>query len=407
MRMTQRARPNARCQVSFSDGLPRNSVPKGHQGRQRALEAVALWGTRASYLGPVRACAVWLSAYVWVGTFAGCVGPGYMANKSAAMLAVAEPAVASHWDAELVAQALPGQILQLEGLLRASPENLDLTLGLARAYLGYAYGVVEEELEQRALQSRVASGGAGGLDALAEATDPSGADLPSVGELSYLPGTRAQVLRDRASRIYERVRVLGGNALEQVRPGYIEAKEQGPAALERYSAALGDGDHDAALLLATGLGWGAWIQMQDQAPAAVAELPLARVLVLRAVELAPELDGAAGLIFLGSVAAALPKAAGGDAEHARVLFERALELTDGEALGVHLAYAREVAVRHEDKALFSRLIGAARASGVPPGSGGARFRLANAFHAPRLRRLTQTHCEWLGAKGCAPHTEGS
>ena len=48
---------------------------------------------------------------------------------------------------EIAGIGTPGAIMQLEAMLSVSPNNEGLTLNLAKAYMGYAFGWLENEYE--------------------------------------------------------------------------------------------------------------------------------------------------------------------------------------------------------------------------------------------------------------------
>src|SRR5262245_48094706 len=51
------------------------------------------------------------------------------------------------WDYEIFGRAVPGALLQSEALVRITPNNEKLLLGLSRSYVVYAYGWLADEWE--------------------------------------------------------------------------------------------------------------------------------------------------------------------------------------------------------------------------------------------------------------------
>src|SRR5262245_425821 len=84
----------------------------------------------------------------FVFAISGCNLAKVAARSSAAVARQAAPAIEQYWDYELAGAAMPSNIMQLEAMVHVAPENDTLLLQLARVYVGYAYGWVEDEADE-------------------------------------------------------------------------------------------------------------------------------------------------------------------------------------------------------------------------------------------------------------------
>lgn len=245
------------------------------------------------------------------------------ANSTADVFHQAAPAFDEQLDYDFAKQAAPGSIMQLEGVLRVLPDNELLLFDACRSWTSYAFGFVEEDLE-------------------------------IAGERGDLEGADRQ--RARARRMHLRARDLGRRLLERKRSGFQLALARGPDPLRAFLAEHFRDRTDAPALLWTGFAWGAAIDISRDDPALVADLPLARVLVERSVELDENCENAAGLAFLGYVDASTGEAMGGHPDAGKKRFERALALTHRKSLMVQMNFARSYAVEKQDRGLFVALL---------------------------------------------------
>lgn len=250
---------------------------------------------------------------------AGCDMTRLTANTTANVFAEAAPAFDEHWDYEFAGAAAPASIIQLEGMYRIVPDNEVILLQLAKGYTGYAYGWIEDELEQ---------------------VDP-------------MDFEREEHLQHRARLMYLRARNFAFRLIRLNEEGFDEAYQAGLGDLQRWLRESFDDEEDAPMLLWAGYSWGAAINVSRDDPMLIADIGFAKALVERSVELDPEYYNAAGLTFLGVVTS---EEIGGDPENAVAYFERALELTDRKALVIQYNYARSYAVRTQNRELFDGLL---------------------------------------------------
>ncbi|MEZ4288767.1 MAG: TRAP transporter TatT component family protein [Polyangiales bacterium] len=110
---------------------------------------------------------------------------------------------------------------------------------------------------------------------------------------------------------------------------------------------------DAEALLWTGQAWGAFINMNMEDMATIADVPFAKAMVERSVELDPSFFFSSGKMLLGTIAS---QELGGDMENSKRLFEEALAQTERRNLLIQLNMARYYAVQMGDQKLFRDLL---------------------------------------------------
>jgi hypothetical protein len=224
------------------------------------------------------------------------------------------------WDYEMAGLATPGAIMQGEALLSVSPDNETLALGLARAYVAYTYGWVQDDWER----------------------------ADEAGDFE-----RADLLEARVRLLYQRTTALSLRVLRKHDgPGQLDQKLK-TGKVEVVRAYLKDtftDQDDVPALYWTGLGWGSSIANAGGDVSEVADAPLARALLERSVELDPSYADAGGLGVLASVEAMFPQLFGGDLSKAKALFERAIAISKRRNHLILLGYAKNYAVNAQDRA---------------------------------------------------------
>lgn len=207
-------------------------------------------------------------------------------------------------DVALVTQAAPTYLLLLEGLHHSSPHNGRLLSSLAQGYASYA--------------------------TLVEIDDP-----------------------ERAGPLYHRAMNYGLQSL-------AEEKRLAPflgapfADFSRIRSALNHRDVERVFWAA--LSWGAWISTHTDSMAALAQLPKVILLMEWVVEQNEAFQYGSPHLFLGVYHAAVPVALGGSPEKALYHFDRALALSQGQALMVYVQKARFYARQIFDRPLYESLL---------------------------------------------------
>ena len=247
--------------------------------------------------------------------FAGCSLRSMAVN--AVMPTLANPAVyLSEEDPEVVRDALPFLLKTIESILDADPAQQDALLFANTGFLLYANAFLQADA------------------ALAEWDDY---------EL-------ASELNERARRMYLRARDYGLRNVEIDHPDIAARLLDDPE-----SAAAVFEVEDVESLYYLGGAWMLAISLGLDQPALVADLPAARALLDRALELDEDFERGAlhsAFITLESVGEAM----GGSYARARAHFARAVELSEGQDAGPYLSLATGVAIAEENREEFRELL---------------------------------------------------
>lgn len=230
------------------------------------------------------------------------------------------------WDYQIFGEAVPSAILQGEALIRVSPENEKLLIGLSRTYVSYTYGWIQDEWEL---------------------ADERG-DFERADELER----RVMRLYKRASQVALRVvrmRDREGELDKQLKSGKVEL-------LRDYLKRSFTDRDDVPGLYWAGLAWGSAIANTGGDLNELADAPFARALLERSVELDPTYADAGGLAVLGTVEASFPELFGGNLAKAKDYYDQALALSERRNHLIQLSYAKTYAVAKQDRELFVQLL---------------------------------------------------
>ena len=271
----------------------------------------------------IRLGAACVASLALASSILGCDLNKIAADGAAGLLIEASPKMEGYWDAHIAVQGMPAGIMQLEAMHYLSMGNEDLRVELAKAYMGYAYGKVEVDFELKEAE--------GDLEA-------------------------ADVYRARARRLYERARNLCIGAMRLRDEGIDKAIEGGEAAVAAYVRDQYDDPDDLKTLFWTAITWGAMVNMAADDPDVIADMPIAKAMAERVVELDPGYGHGAALVFLGGYECGFPEFLGGSIEKGSEIFERALEVTGRRSHPVQLQYARLCAVNSRNRKLYVELL---------------------------------------------------
>ena len=220
-------------------------------------------------------------------------------------------------DLEVAKEGAGSSLVQIEGMWTLAQDSEDALFLLTQSWTGYASAFIEDSWEQ--------------------AVDREDED----GEV--LQARRAKSAYDRAVK-------YGTLLLEQKKPGFAAAQKNS-ATMKAYLA--GFEKKDAENLLWVGLAWLSRGGVAADQPEVVADLFVGVAMLERSVELDETLAYATGLAALGAYHARAPDA---ELPQAKVLFERALALTNRKALTVQLMYAQNYACQTHDAKLYRDLL---------------------------------------------------
>jgi hypothetical protein len=208
-------------------------------------------------------------------------------------------------DLELLRDGAPSLLLLLDGLIASDPDNERLLMTATKAYGAYATVLYEDGNIERAVNTSIKARDYG------------------ISLINQLPGLEN----------------INGQTLAEI-----------DEALARISP------DRVGYLFWGAYGWATWIQYQDGAPAAMADLPIVELIMLKVVELDESFYYGGAHIFLGSYYGSRPQIYGGKLEESRKHFERALVINNRLFLLTHVAYAQTYARMMFDRELYLELL---------------------------------------------------
>jgi hypothetical protein len=291
----------------------------------------------------------------------GCNFNRIAADQTTKILSAGSPAAAGYWEYELMGEAMPASIVQIETLLHVTPYNETLLVGLTNDNDSYAWGWLQVEWE---LADRD-----GDFD-------------------------KADRIERRVRRIYERATALAMRAVhahdDEGRLGAL-MKAGDVAATQAYMRRAFTEKEDVPALYWAGLAWGSVMANSGGDMTEIADAPMVKLLMERSVEIDPEWNHAGGLGILGGVEAAFPSVFGGDLNKAKDLFDRAMKLSKGRNHLIHAGYAKSYAVAAQDRELFLRLLNEV----MDAPDQGSDIRLSNKIARVRVEIYLTRLDEWF------------
>ena len=233
----------------------------------------------------------------------------------------AMPAYERETNLEFAEQAIVGNLKQLEGLLEVSPDNQDLLLLTSRSFASYAFGFVEEKIDIANKQY----------------------DFEKKEELVM-----------QAVDFYTRARKHGLALLAQHRKSFPMVLDRN---LEYLSSELKfiEKKHVPALFW-TVFAWGNIINLQQDDPERLAELPKVDLIMENIIKLDERYFFGGPHLFYGVYYGGRPETLGGDPEMAKKHFLRAIDISQGKYLMTRFLLAKYYAVRVQDRTLFEQTL---------------------------------------------------
>jgi predicted anti-sigma-YlaC factor YlaD len=220
-------------------------------------------------------------------------------------------------DPELIEAALPFSLKLMEALLVELPDHQGLLLATASGFTQYSYAFIQ-------------------LPADIVETDSIAA---------------AEILRDRARRLFLRARDYGLRGLDTRHKGFSVRLHDDPKA-----AAMVLDQKDVPFLYWTSASWGSAISISKNNPDLIADQLTVEALIDRAFELDPDYDHGAIHGFLITYEG-LRQGAGGDPdERSRKHFEKVVDLTRGQSASPFVSLAETVSVQEQNRAEFEELL---------------------------------------------------
>lgn len=208
-------------------------------------------------------------------------------------------AASKNTDIELLKDAMPASLVQLDGFIEISPENPDLLLRAAEANAGYAFAFVKDRKRKRMF---------------------------------------VQKARDYS------LRVLKQN--DTFRDAFDGSLDEFIASLQSFEK------EDVPALFFASSSWLQWIGLSMTDPEALMDLPKVEAMMERVLELDDTFMYGSIHATFGAYYAARSITLGGKPVKAKFHFDKAFEISDAKYLPFHFFYARYYAVQIQDRALF-------------------------------------------------------
>jgi hypothetical protein len=298
------------------------------------------------------------AAWLLLAFSSGCSVSKLAADTTASFMADAAPAARAHFDYESAGLSAAAGLVQLEGLHRISPDNEELTLTLAQAYVVYAFGWVGDEREAAMF--------AGDYE-------------------------RADYCEQRAYNMYKRASDLVFRLVRERDPEIVKFVLGDPDALTKHlRATFADREEDVELIFWWALTWGSTVTSAPSMDALV-DFGAVKAVAAHAVFLDERYENAGALAMLGGYESSYPEQLGGNWKKGREYFERAIKLSNRKNHLHFINYARTYAVNAGDKELFLSLMREV----LEAGDQGDGVRLSNKVARRRAQRYVENVSEWF------------
>lgn len=233
-----------------------------------------------------------LFALVLVFLVSSCSFNRLAVNTSSGLLLDASSTAETETNFDLFKNAVPGNLMLLEGLLSQSPENKDILASLTKGYAGYAFAVNEQEaLDEQWGESKSESG-------------------------------RNQTLFN-----YTRALNFGLRYLNQSQIDFNDliGKMNEPQGIQHLlDKRLSDDRRDLELVVFTAQALAGLINLQKDNISLVAQLPVAKSMFDWVCMKDPKINYGMCDIFYGAYEAGRPKMLGGNPEKGKEIFQRAI-----------------------------------------------------------------------------------
>jgi tetratricopeptide (TPR) repeat protein len=256
---------------------------------------------------PSRRKLMWVAAGLlilsWFNT--GCVSKDMMIKSMDPIMDDMNLAINRNPDVEIVRDAIPAGLIQLDGFITSAPNN-KILLRAAEGYFGYSFAFVEEKD------------------------------------------------RERAGALYIKARNYALRALVGTGMSSLQFPDK---PLDKFTAALGDFDRrDVPALYWSASCWMAWAGLNVHKPEVLLAIPKIEAMLLRSIELDETYYNGGAHAALGAFYASRAKVIGGDPDKAGAHFKRAFEISDSKVLFFHLLYAQYYCYQIQDRDLFEKTL---------------------------------------------------
>jgi hypothetical protein len=168
---------------------------------------------------------------------------------------------------------------------------------------------------------------------------------------------------EKAEKLQARSGILFGRALFYTKrmlrlrdDDFDEAMASGNDAFNRWVDENFYEETDAEPALIAGLGFLVAMIESDEGLAAAVDLPVARYLIEKSIELDPTLNGGQGMVLIGTIECTMPKLVGGRPALGLQLMQRAAAMDDNTNHSILVSMAERCAVALQDHKLFQQLL---------------------------------------------------
>jgi hypothetical protein len=253
----------------------------------------------------------------------GCNFNRIAVDTTAGVLAEGENSTRGYFDYESAGHAAPSGIMQLEGMHSVSPDNEQLSMILAKAYMAYAYGWVMDAREQ--------------------------ADVAGDFDLAKHHQQRAYLMYTRAYDLMRHAAVERDEKLALV-------LKQDPEALKAHlKKHWNNREDDVPILFWLMMTWNSSVNNALEIDALI-DLPMIRALAEHLAQLHPGYEDGGALVFLGGIECSYPEQVGGNPKKGQQFFEQALALSQRKNHINLINYAQLCAVALQDRKLYEALL---------------------------------------------------
>lgn len=226
-------------------------------------------------------------------------------------------------DPEMVGPVIANGIVVNEGYLYYVPDYEPLLMSTIFSNIAYGVGWLQAESHQAEID--------GDLD-------------------------KAEHLNFRAGLLYARALYLAKRLLRLRDSGFDAAIASG---VDTFKLWVDDNFYekeDAEPLLIAALAYAVAMIESEEGLAAAVDLPLARYMLERSVELDPELEGGQALSVIGVMECTMPEMLGGRPKLGLALLQRAASFTHRQNHGILVSMAERCAVALQDRKMFTSLL---------------------------------------------------
>ncbi len=207
-------------------------------------------------------------------------------------------------DLDTVREGAPAYLIMIDGLIEGDPENTDLLLAGSKLYFSYTSAFIDDEERAKRLADK---------------------------SLGYAETALCLEIPDFCIVLSEKLAIF--------KQALANTSIRDLPVIYGYASALT-----------------IWIQANAADWGAIAKLPQLTVLFERSVELDETFDRGGAHVFLGVLGTKLPPSFGGKPEKGRAHFERAIEISEGKNLMIHVFMAVSYARLVFNQALHDELL---------------------------------------------------